>query len=111
MNSPSASVWARHGWFGSIKAIVPSRLTYHATTAYYFKQRTQHYRGAGMTQPQDQYRNLVQQSQESFQDAVGTWTKTVQDTMSSTGRPTAAPVDPQQVVGQVFDFAERMLAM
>ena len=64
-----------------------------------------------MTQPQDQYRNLVQQSQEAFQNAVETWTKTVQDTMSSTGVPTAAPVDPQQVVDQVFDFAERMLAM
>ena len=65
-----------------------------------------------MTQPQDQYRELVQQSQEAFQNAVETWTKTVQDTMSSAGAPAnPAQVDPQQVVDQVFEFAERMLAM
>ncbi len=65
-----------------------------------------------MTQPQDQYRELVQQSQEAFQNAVETWTKTVQDTMSSAGVPASpAQVDPQQVVDQVFEFAERMLAM
>ena len=63
-----------------------------------------------MTQPQEQYRELVQQSQEAFQNAVETWTKTVQDTMSSA--PSApAQVDPQQVVDQVFEVAERMLAM
>ena len=65
-----------------------------------------------MTQPQDHYRDLVQQSQEAFQNAVATWTKTVQDTMSSAGVPTSPPqVDPEQVVDQVFEFAERMLAM
>ena len=65
-----------------------------------------------MTQPQDQYRELVQQSQEAFQSAVETWTKTVQDTMSNAGVPAnPAQVDPQQVVDQVFEFAERMLAM
>ena len=65
-----------------------------------------------MTQPQDQYRELVTQSQEAFQSAVETWTKTVQDTMSSTGVPSSpTQVDPQQVVDQVFEFAERMLAM
>ena len=65
-----------------------------------------------MSQPQDQYRELVQQSQEAFQNAVATWTKTVQDTMSSAGVPTtSAQVDPEQVVNQVFEFAERMLAM
>ena len=65
-----------------------------------------------MTQPQDQYRELVQQSQDAFQNAVETWTKTVQDTMSSAGVPTSNnQVDAQQVVDQVFEFAERMLAM
>jgi hypothetical protein len=65
-----------------------------------------------MTQPQEQYRELVQQSQEAFQNAVETWTKTVQDSMSSAGvPPSSAQVDPQQVVDQVFEFAERMLAM
>jgi len=65
-----------------------------------------------MTQPQDQYRELVQQSQEAFQGAVETWTKTVRDTMDSAGDlPNRSKVDPEQVVDQVFDFAERMLAM
>jgi 3-oxoacyl-[acyl-carrier-protein] synthase III len=63
-----------------------------------------------MSQSQDQYREMVQQSQEAFQNAVETWTKTVQDTMSSAGVP-ASQVDPQQVVDQVFEFAEQMLAM
>ncbi len=63
-----------------------------------------------MSNPQEQYTQLAQQSQEAFQNAVQTWTKTVQDTMA--GAPaTPAQVDPQQVVDQVFDFAERMLAM
>ena len=65
-----------------------------------------------MTQSQDQYRELVQQSQDAFQNAVETWTKTVQDTMGGAGVPAnPAQVDPQQVVDQVFEFAERMLAM
>ena len=64
------------------------------------------------SQPQDQYRLLVQHSQEAFQSAVATWTKTVQDSMPSAGVPSSpTQVDPQQVVDQVFEFAERMLAM
>lgn len=65
-----------------------------------------------MTQPQDQYQELVQQSQEAFKNAVDTWTQTVQDTMSSAGvSASPAQVDPQQVVDQVFEFAESMLTM
>lgn len=63
-----------------------------------------------MTNAQDQYRELVQQSQDAFQSAVETWTKTIQDTMGSVPS-TPTQVDPQQVVDQVFEFAERMLAM
>jgi hypothetical protein len=63
-----------------------------------------------MSNPQDQYRDLVQQSQQAIQSAVDTWTKTVQDTVTSLpSNPTQ--VDPGQVVDQVFDFAERMLEM
>jgi hypothetical protein len=63
-----------------------------------------------MSNPQDQYRDLVQQSQQAIQSAVDTWTKTVQDTVTSMpANPTQ--VDPGQVVDQVFDFAERMLEM
>jgi Golgi nucleoside diphosphatase len=63
-----------------------------------------------MSNPQDQYRDLVQQSQQAIQSAVDTWTKTVQDTVTALpSNPTQ--VDPGQVVDQVFDFAERMLEM
>ena len=63
-----------------------------------------------MSNPQDQYRDLVQQSQQALQSAVDTWTKTVQDTVTALpNNPTQ--VDPGQVVDQVFDFAERMLEM
>ncbi len=63
-----------------------------------------------VTTPQDQYRDLVQQSQQAMQSAVETWTRTVQDTVTSL--PTnPTQVDPGQVVDQVFDFAERMLEM
>ena len=52
----------------------------------------------------------AQQNQQAFQSAVDTWSKTVEQTVSAIpANPTQ--IDPQQVVNQVFDFAERMLAM
>ena len=61
---------------------------------------------------QQPYQDLVQQSQEAFKNAVDTWTKSVQDTLGSVGvAPNAPQVDPQQIVDQVFEFAEGMLAM
>ena len=63
-----------------------------------------------MSNPQDQYREYLEQNQQAFQTAVDTWSKTVEQAVSATpAKP--AQVDPQQVVNQVFDFAERMLAM
>lgn len=63
-----------------------------------------------MSTPQDQYKQAVQQTQDAFQSAVDSWTKTVQQGFSSV--PTAPnQVDPRQVVDQVFDFAEKMLEM
>lgn len=63
-----------------------------------------------MSNPQGQYREYVEQNQQAFQNAVESWTKTVEQTVSAI--PTnPAQVDPQQVVDQVFDFAERMLEM
>lgn len=61
-----------------------------------------------MTTPSTQYTDLVAQSQEAVMAAVDTWTKTVREAMS--GLPNAsAPVDPNQVVDQVFDFTEKVL--
>jgi hypothetical protein len=63
-----------------------------------------------MSSTPDQYRDYVEQNQRAFQSAVDTWSKTVEQTVAAT--PTnPTQVDPQQVVNQVFDFAERMLAM
>lgn len=63
-----------------------------------------------MSNPQDQYREYIERNQEAFQTAVDSWTKTVEQTVAAI--PTnPTQVDPQQVVNQVFDFAERMLQM
>lgn len=63
-----------------------------------------------MSTPQDQYKQSVQQTQDAFQNAVDSWTKTVQQGFGSV--PSApTQVDPRQVVDQVFDFAEKMLEM
>jgi hypothetical protein len=64
-----------------------------------------------MTQFPYPYLDLVQQSQEAFQNAIRTWTRTVRDTVSATGVHTSpTQVDPQRTVDQVFDSAERLLA-
>jgi hypothetical protein len=61
-----------------------------------------------MSNPQDQYRDFVAQNQQAVANAMDTWTKTVEQSVGAL--PTnPAQVDPQQVVNQVFDFAERML--
>lgn len=63
-----------------------------------------------MTSATDQYRTYVEQSQQAFTAAVDTWTRTVEETVASLPRA-AAPVDPQQVVDQVFDFVGQLLQM
>lgn len=61
-----------------------------------------------MSNPQDQYRDYVAQNQQAVASAMDTWTKTVEQSVGAL--PTnPAQLDPQQVVDQVFDFAERML--
>ncbi len=63
-----------------------------------------------MATPQEQYLEVIRQSQQAVLDAVDSWSKTVQETTGSI--PTAPPaVDPRQVVDQVFDFAEKLLDM
>jgi hypothetical protein len=60
-----------------------------------------------MTTAQDQYTEIVKQGQDAVRTAVDTWTRTVQDTFAKL--PTTAPVDADQVIDQVFDFADKML--
>jgi len=62
-----------------------------------------------VTTIQEQYTEIVKQSQEAVLTAVEAWTKTVQDAFGQL--PAASvPVDPEQVIDQVFDFAGKLLA-
>lgn len=60
-----------------------------------------------MTNAQEQYTEIVKQSQDAVKTAVDTWTRTVQDAFGKL--PTTAPVDANQVIDQVFDFAGNLL--
>lgn len=60
-----------------------------------------------MPTAQEQYTEIVKQSQDAVQTAVDSWSRTVQDAFGQL--PTAAPVDPNQVIDQVFDFAGTLL--
>jgi hypothetical protein len=63
-----------------------------------------------MPSVQEQYTQVVQQSQEAVLAAVDSWTRTVQD---AAGRLPVTPsgADPTKVIDQVFDFAGKMLEM
>ena len=60
-----------------------------------------------MTSVQEQYTEMVKQSQDAVQAAVEAWTKTVQDAFGNL--PTTAPVKADEVIDQVFDFATKLL--
>jgi hypothetical protein len=62
---------------------------------------------------QEQYTEIVKQSQEAALTAVDAWTSAVQDAFGKlpTGLPAARlPVEPNQVIDQYFDFATKLLA-
>lgn len=63
-----------------------------------------------MSSPTDQYREYIEQNQQAFHSAVDTWTKTVEQTVGSI-QTDPTQVDPQQVLDQVYDFADKMLQM
>jgi hypothetical protein len=63
-----------------------------------------------MSSPSEQYVESVRKSQQAVLDAIETWTKSAQSALSApslgvTGQKT------DQVIDQVFDFAEQMLAV
>jgi acetyl-CoA carboxylase carboxyltransferase component len=62
-----------------------------------------------MTSPQEQYAEAVRTSQQAVVGAVESWTKSVQSAFGQTPSSPAAVVDPNQVIDQIFDFAEKML--
>src|SRR6478735_215879 len=63
-----------------------------------------------MSSPQEQFAAAVRSTQAQAVDAVETWTKITQEAFGKIGAevPTTAP-NPDQVIDQVFDFAEKML--
>lgn len=63
-----------------------------------------------MATAQEQYTEMVKQSQDAVLTAVDTWTRTVQDAFAQL--PTASSrVAPDQVIDQVYDFAGKVLDM
>jgi len=62
-----------------------------------------------MSTLQEQYTEIVQQSQEAVIAAADSWNRTVQDAF---GQFATAPakLDANQVIDQVFDFTEKVLA-
>ena|ERR1700761_3613867 len=56
---------------------------------------------------QDQYAELIKQSQEASLAALESWNRTVQQAFGQL--PTASLVSPEQVIDQVYDFAGQVL--
>ena len=59
-----------------------------------------------MTSPQ-QYTDTFKQTQDTMIAAFDAWTQAFQQGLGQL--PGASPVDPQQVIDQVFDFANMLL--
>jgi hypothetical protein len=63
-----------------------------------------------MTTPTEQYTTLMQQGQEALRTAVDSWTRTVRDAAAQFPAGIQG-YDPDKVIDQVFDFAEKLLEM
>jgi hypothetical protein len=61
-----------------------------------------------MTTVQEQYAELIKQSQDASIAAIETWNRTIQQAFGQL--PTAAPINPEQVIDQVYDFAGQVLS-
>ena len=62
-----------------------------------------------MSSPQEQFAAAVRSTQAQATDAVETWTKITQDVFGKISDAPASAPNPDQVIDQVFDFAEKML--
>jgi len=65
--------------------------------------------GATMTSPQDKYAEAMRTSQAAVVEAFESWTKSAQSAISTVPGVSVPQVEPQQVIDQVFDFAEKLL--
>ena len=61
-----------------------------------------------MATVQEQYAELIKQSQDASIAAIETWNRTIQQAFGQL--PTAAPMNPEQVIDQVYDFAGQVLS-
>ncbi|HXP55352.1 MAG TPA: hypothetical protein VN847_10365 [Streptosporangiaceae bacterium] len=61
-----------------------------------------------MATVQEQYAELIKQSQDASIAAIETWNRTIQQAFGQL--PTAAPINPEQVIDQVYDFAGQVLS-
>jgi hypothetical protein len=63
-----------------------------------------------MQTSQEQFLDTVRQSQKAVVDAVGAWAKAVEGAPTPTSARNGDVPRPQDVVDNVFDFAEKLLA-
>ena len=64
-----------------------------------------------MASPAEQYTESLKKSQEAVLDAMQAWTKNAQSAFSTPAAGFTGPKNADQVIDQVFDFAEQMLAV
>lgn len=62
-----------------------------------------------MPSPQEQFADSLRSGQEAVAKAVDAWTKSAQSAFGTQSPAAAGSFDPNQVIDQVFDFAEQML--
>ena len=61
-----------------------------------------------MANPEEQpYTEIVKQAQDAMLTLLDTWTRTFQQALS--GLSAAAPVNPEHLIDQTFDFADRLV--
>ena len=63
-----------------------------------------------MTAPQDQFTQVARQGQEAITTAMRTWTENFQSMIGGGNSAQSGLPSPQQVLDNVFDFAEQLLA-
>ena len=64
-----------------------------------------------MSSAAEQYTESLKKSQQAVLDAFEAWTKSAQNAFSTPTATMPSQLRPEQVIDQVFDFAEQMLAV
>ena len=64
-----------------------------------------------MSSPTEQYTASLKESQQAVIDAIEAWTKSAQSVFSVPAGGLGGEKSSDQVIDQVFDFAEQMLAV